>query len=82
LVLLFALWQPIGGTVWQLEGLAAQLMLAAFFGGIGLVLLSTFLIDHVDLFGLRQVDLYFLGRPYEAPMFRLPSLCRLVRHPL
>lgn len=82
LILLFAAWQPIGGTAWALEGPAAQVVLAGYFGGIGLVLVSTFLIDHFDLFGLRQVALFFRGRPYEAPEFRLPSLYRWVRHPL
>jgi protein-S-isoprenylcysteine O-methyltransferase Ste14 len=82
LLLLFAAWQPLGGSVWKLEGFAAQAMLAAYFGGVGLVLFSTFLIDHFDLFGLRQVVLYFQGRPYEEPKFRLPSLYKLVRHPL
>ena len=46
------------------------------------VLYSTFLIDHFDLFGLRQVVLYFRGRPYESKRFSNPSLYRFVRHPL
>jgi protein-S-isoprenylcysteine O-methyltransferase Ste14 len=82
LILLFALWQPIGGTIWAFEGPAALVLLGLYFAGIGLVLYSTFLIDHFDLFGLRQVVLYFRGRAYEEPVFRKPSLYKLVRHPL
>mgnify|MGYP001827722228 CR=1 FL=1 len=82
LILLFAFWQPMGGVVWSLEGPAALALLGLYFGGVGLVLYSTFLIDHFDLFGLRQVVLFFRGRPYEEPVFRKPSLYKLVRHPL
>ena len=50
--------------------------------GWGLVLVSTFLINHFDLFGLRQVWLYLLGRPYTPLRFGTPALYRVVRHPL
>jgi steroid 5-alpha reductase family enzyme len=51
-------------------------------GGFGLVLFSTFLTNHFDLFGLRQVWLQLVGRPYTALRFRTPAAYRVVRHPL
>jgi len=76
-------WQPIGGTVWSVE----QPIAAAALHGLGmagwlLVLVATFLIDHFDLFGLRQVIRYALGKTHEDPAFRVKSLYRYVRHPL
>ena len=83
LVLLMALWQPIPAVVWSFEDPAARgLMWSGFFGGIVLVLVSTFLIDHFDLFGLRQVWLHFRGRRYEHKRFATPLLYRHIRHPL
>jgi protein-S-isoprenylcysteine O-methyltransferase Ste14 len=83
LILLFAQWRPLGGEVWTVESPAAVLALRALFAfGWGLVLVSTFLIDHFDLFGLRQVWLHLVGRPYTALRFRTPGPYRLVRHPL
>ena len=83
LVLLFWQWRPLGGVVWSVEDPAGRLALRALFAfGWGLVLASTFLINHFDLFGLRQVWLYLLGRPYTALQFGTPALYRIVRHPL
>jgi methanethiol S-methyltransferase len=82
MIALFALWQPIGGIVWQLEGAARGAMIAAYLFGWALLLYSTFLIDHFDLFGLRQVWRRMKAAPYEAPKFYTPSLYKLVRHPL
>ena len=83
MLLLFYFWQPIGGTIFQLEnaGLRAA-MQGLFFAGVGLVLYSTFLIDHFDLFGLRQVVLYFRGQDYVDKQFMTPSLYKHIRHPL
>jgi protein-S-isoprenylcysteine O-methyltransferase Ste14 len=83
LIALFAWWQPISAPVWEITNpLARTAMLALFFGGVGLVLFSTFLIDHFDLFGLRQVVLHFRGRDYSEKHFVMPVLYRFIRHPL
>ena len=80
--LLFAWWQPIPAVVWQVTGFGGAALTALFFLGIATVLYSTFLIDHFDLFGVRQVVLFFRGRPYTEKRFATPSLYRHVRHPL
>ena len=83
LILLFWLWRPLGGVVWDIQAPAGRaLMYAGFAFGWGLVLLTTFLINHFDLFGLRQVWLHLLGRPYEPLPFKMPLLYKIVRHPL
>lgn len=83
LIGLFVHWQPIGGVIWHVEdptGRAAIYGLFAF--GWGLVLVSTFLINHFDLFGLRQVWLYLSGKEYRPLRFATPGPYKLVRHPL
>ena len=83
LILLMRLWQPLGGVVWSVEdpvGRAVLLSLFAF--GWALVLVSTFLINHFDLFGLRQVWLFLRGKPYTTLRFGTPWAYRLVRHPI
>lgn len=83
LILLFIFWQPIGGRVWDVQdptGRAALWTLAAL--GWLTVLATTFLINHFDLFGLRQVWLYFRGKPYTHIAFRTPGPYQFVRHPL
>ena len=83
LILMFWLWQPMGGTIWNVENPAARIVLQSLCAlGWLLVLLSTFLINHFDLFGLRQVYLYARGMPYTQLPFRTPALYRYVRHPL
>jgi methanethiol S-methyltransferase len=83
LIVLFAFWRPMGGTVWNIESPAGRAVLYALFAfGWGLVLVSTFVINHFDLFGLRQVWLQLVGKPYESPPFKTPMLYRIVRHPL
>jgi protein-S-isoprenylcysteine O-methyltransferase Ste14 len=83
LIAMFAFWQPLGGEVWRVTGAAGRAALwGAFAFGWGLVLISTFLINHFDLFGLRQVWLQLSGRPYNAIGFRTPGPYRYVRHPL
>jgi methanethiol S-methyltransferase len=83
LLLLFWQWQPIGAVIWNVDGEAGRTALYIGFAfGWALILVSTFLINHFDLFGLRQVWLYFRGRPYTEIAFRTPTLYKLVRHPL
>ena len=83
LILLFALWQPIGGMIWKVEQPVLRAVLNGLFAmGFALVLISTFLINHFDLFGLRQVYLYLRGKPYTQLPFGVPTLYRHVRHPL
>jgi protein-S-isoprenylcysteine O-methyltransferase Ste14 len=76
-------WQPMTGVVWEIENsIAATALWCASIVGWGMVLYSTFLIDHFDLFGLRQVYLYARGRAYTHPQFAVASLYKYVRHPL
>lgn len=83
LLLLFAFWQPLGGVVWDVTSPAGRAVLYGLFAfGWLLVLVSTFLINHFDLFGLRQVWLHLRGKPYRPLPFKTPGLYRYVRHPL
>jgi protein-S-isoprenylcysteine O-methyltransferase Ste14 len=83
LIAMFALWQPLGGVVWSLTDASARgAIWGAFAFGWVLVLVSTFLINHFDLFGLRQVWLQLIGRPYTNLKFGTPGPYKLVRHPL
>jgi methanethiol S-methyltransferase len=79
----FAMWMPMPGMVWQVENQAAKIVLTGtYFLGWFLVFFSSFLINHFDLFGLRQVYLELRQQPYRALVFRTASLYRFVRHPL
>jgi protein-S-isoprenylcysteine O-methyltransferase Ste14 len=83
LILLFRLWRPLGGVVWSVhDPIGRAVLLALFAFGWTLVLVSTFLINHFDLFGLRQVWLFLRGKPYTPLTFGTPGPYRLVRHPL
>src|SRR5262245_37182720 len=83
LFLLFWQWRPLGGVVWEVPGGAARAAVYALnAAGWVVVLATTFLINHFDLFGLRQVWLAFRGVPYTALRFATPWPYRLVRHPL
>lgn len=83
LLLLFWQWQPMGGVIWNVEHKIAQWAIyGLYFFGWLLLLASTFMIDHFDLFGLRQVWLYLCRRPYTALKFRTPGLYKHVRHPI
>jgi len=78
----FAAWQPIPAAVWQAEGALATALTAGSLLGFGIVLVTTFLIDHFDLFGLRQVWLAWRGKPYTEKRFVTPGPYRYIRHPL
>ena len=83
LVALFVLWEPIGGVIWSVpEGVARNSIIGLYLFGWLLLLYTTFLIDHFDLFGLKQVWRRLGDKAYRAPVFRTPSLYKLVRHPL
>jgi protein-S-isoprenylcysteine O-methyltransferase Ste14 len=83
LLLLFWYWQPLGGVIWQVQSEMGQIILKSLcLLGFGIVLVSTFLINHFDLFGLRQVLLYFTGKKYEPLQFRTPFYYKYVRHPI
>jgi len=83
LLLLFWYWQPLGGIIWQVQSETARVIIQSIcLLGFGIVLICTFLINHFDLFGLRQVWLYFIGKPYAHLEFRTPVFYRYVRHPL
>jgi protein-S-isoprenylcysteine O-methyltransferase Ste14 len=83
LILLFVLWRPIPGIVWSVSNPVAAWALWGLFGlGWLIVLVSTFLINHFELFGLRQVWGHARGHDIPAPKFRTPLFYRFVRHPL
>jgi methanethiol S-methyltransferase len=83
LALLFLLWRPLPAVVWAFGSPVAWVALRSLFvAGVGLTLYSTFLISHLDLFGLRQVWAVFRKRPYLPRPFRAGTLYGVVRHPL
>ena len=83
LLLLFWHWRPLGGMVWNVEEpILRTVLYAGFAFGWGLVLFTTFVINHFDLFGLRQVWLHLRGRSHKPLRFVTPLFYRIVRHPL
>jgi methanethiol S-methyltransferase len=77
-------WRPIPATVWDVSGspIAARLLQGLFWLGWLILFLSTFMINHFDLFGLRQVYLRLRGLEYSPPRFTQRALYNLVRHPI
>jgi len=83
MLLLFWLWRPLGGTVWDLQGQLAEVLLYGGYAfGWVLLLFATFVINHFDLFGLRQVWRHLIGKSQADLAFGTPLLYRVVRHPL
>jgi len=83
LLLLFWQWRPMQGVIWSVEHPIGWAILQGLFGiGWLVVLFGTTLINHFDLFGLRQVYLYQQGREYTNSDFKTPALYKFVRHPI
>ena len=83
LIVMFLFWRPIGTEVWNVESAVGRAILwTMFVAGWAVVLLSTFLINHFELFGLQQAWLYARGREAQSSVLREPFLYRWVRHPL
>lgn len=83
LILLFWQWRPLPNLVWRVhQPLGVVVLWTVFWAGWATVLLSTFLINHFDLFGLRQVWAYRMNHETPPPEFRTPLFYRVVRHPL
>lgn len=83
LILLYCQWRPIPGLVWSVNNAAgAALLMALFWIGWAVVLVSTFLINHFDLFGLQQVYTNWRGIEHQPPGFKTPFLYKYVRHPI
>ena len=83
MLLMFWEWRPLGGTVWDVQSeLGKVLLYGGYALGWVLVLAATFVINHFDLFGIRQVWRHLLGKPQSSLKFATPLLYRIVRHPL
>jgi protein-S-isoprenylcysteine O-methyltransferase Ste14 len=82
LLLLFWQWRPIPIPVWQIDGIAAWLLIGVYWLGWLIVLASTFMIDHFDLSGLRQAFFALRGAEMPGQSFKTPLLYKIVRHPL
>ncbi len=82
LLLMFWQWRPMPDVVWSIGGIGATVLNTLFWVGWGLVLASTVLINHFDLFGLRQVFLNFKEQEYTDIGFRTPMFYKVVRHPI
>lgn len=82
LLLLFWQWQPIPALIWKVDGIAGSLLTGVYWFGWLLALTSTYLIDHFDLFGLRQAYFWLRGATDPGQSFKTPLLYKIVRHPL
>ena len=83
LFLLYALWQPMPDIIWNVESAIGSMILTGIFWlGWLVVLLSTFMVNHFDLFGLRQVYINFKGQEYSHLEFKVVGLYKMCRHPI
>src|ERR1700750_799399 len=83
LILIFWQWHPIPAVMWQVaEPVTASALLGLSLAGWLIVLVSTFMINHFELFGVQQVVYHLLGRAASAPPFKTPYLYKRVRHPI
>lgn len=83
LILLFWQWRPLTDVIWSVtNNTGAAVLTALFWLGWAIVLISTFLINHFDLFGLQQVYAHWRGTRIEPPSFRTPLFYKFVRHPI
>lgn len=83
LLLMFWQWRPMTGIIWDVQnGTAVLALQILFWSGWALVLLSTFVIDHFDLFGLRQTYIDLKKVEYTPPKFRVTFLYKIIRHPI
>ncbi|MFN3388399.1 MAG: methanethiol S-methyltransferase [Allosphingosinicella sp.] len=83
LIAMFVFWRPIGGAVWRVDNPVGEAVLWGLFAcGWLIVLVSTFLLNHFELFGLQQVYLNLRNREAQAPRFRTPFFYKAVRHPI
>ncbi len=82
LMLVMAMWHPLPGIVWQAHGPVRIVLVAVFWAGVLVTLVSSHALDGLEVFGVRQVVAYFQGRARPERGFRTPGLYRLVRHPM
>ncbi len=83
LIVLYVFWQPVKFSIWNVsQTLTGSILFIVSMSGWGMLLISTFLINHFDLFGLRQVYRYARNEePYQLK-FRTPMFYKMVRHPI
>lgn len=83
LILIYYFWQPLQGVIWHVDNSAgANILTALFWLGWLIVLASTFMISHFELFGLKQVYMNLKQKQLSAPEFKMPMLYKFVRHPI
>ncbi len=77
-------WEPLGGVIWRVsnDSVWYSILYGMFFAGWGILFITTFMINHFDLFGLRQAYLYMKGTPYKDVEFKVVAFYKYSRHPL
>lgn len=83
LILIYHFWQPLQGVIWHVDNPAgANILIALFWLGWLIVLASTFMISHFELFGLKQVYMNLKQKQFSSTDFKMPMLYKFVRHPI